>query len=129
MIVKHFWSFLFFLVPFFGVAAFVAAPHFNIWLPRDISEQGRTIDNLFMFILYLTGVVFIVTERVLYYFLWKYDGKSNKEPIKFSHGSHALELVWTIIPAVTLLVHCYLPDAGLGRRQIRRYRRSPSLVK
>jgi len=101
--VKHFWGFLFFLVPLFGVATFVFAPHFNIWLPRDVSEQGRTIDNLFMFILYLTGIVFIVTESVLFYFLWKYDGKSNKEPVKFSHGSHALELVWTIIPAVTLL--------------------------
>ncbi|TWU23564.1 cytochrome c oxidase subunit II [Bythopirellula polymerisocia] len=100
---KHFWSFLFFLVPLFGVATFVFAPHFNIWLPRDISEQGRVIDGLFMFILYLTGAVFIVTESVLFYYLWKYNGKSNDQPVKFSHGSHALELVWTIIPAVTLL--------------------------
>jgi cytochrome c oxidase subunit 2 len=85
------------------VATFVAAPYFNIWLPRDISEHGRTIDSLFMFILYLTGAVFIVTEMVLFWFSWKYDAQSNEEPVKFSHGSHALELVWTILPAVTLL--------------------------
>ena len=100
---KRFWSFLFLLVPLGGVATFVAAPYFNIWLPRDVSEHGRTIDNLFMFILYLTGAVFLVTEMVLFYFSWKYDAKSNQEPAKFSHGSHALELVWTILPAVTLL--------------------------
>lgn len=100
---KRFWSFLFLLVPIGGVATFVAAPYFNIWLPRDVSEHGRTIDNLFMFILYLTGVVFIITEMVLFWFSWKYDANSNEEPVKFSHGSHALELVWTIIPAVTLL--------------------------
>lgn len=100
---NRFWSFLFLLVPLGGVATFVAAPYFNIWLPRDISEQGRTIDSLFMFILYLTGIVFIVTELVLFYFSWKYNGATNKEPAKFSHGSHALELVWTILPAVTLL--------------------------
>ena len=100
---RRFWSFLFLLVPLGGVATFVAAPYFNIWLPRDVSEHGRTIDNLFMFILYLTGAVFIVTELVLFYFSWKYDAKSNQEPVKFSHGSHALELVWTILPAVTLL--------------------------
>jgi cytochrome c oxidase subunit II len=101
--VNRFWSFLFLLVPVGGVATFVAAPYFNIWLPRDISEHGRTIDSLFMFILYLTGAVFIVTELALVYFSWKYDGSSNEEPVKFSHGSHALELVWTILPAVTLL--------------------------
>jgi len=101
--VKRFWSFLFLLVPLGGVATFVAAPYFNIWLPRDVSEHGRTIDSLFMFILYLTGAVFIVTEMALFWFSWKYDAKTNQEPVKFSHGSHALELVWTILPAVTLL--------------------------
>jgi len=101
--VKHFWSILFLLVPIGGVATFVAAPYFNIWLPRDISEHGHTIDGLFMFILYLTGIVFIATELVLVYFAWKYDEKTSEEPVKFSHGSHALELVWTILPAVTLL--------------------------
>ena len=97
------WSFLFFLVPVFGVATFVAAPYFNIVMPQDVSEHGWVIDNLFMFILYLTGVVFVVTECVLFYYMWKYSGKNNEEPVKFSHGSHSLELVWTILPAITLL--------------------------
>jgi len=101
--VNRFWSWLFLLVPIGGVATFVAAPRFNIWLPRDISEHGHTIDSLFMFILYLTGAVFIVTQLVLFYFSWKYDDKSNQDPVKYSHGSHALEIVWTILPAVTLL--------------------------
>ena len=56
-----------------------------------------------MFILYLTGAVFIVTELVLVYYMWKYDASSNDKPVKYSHGSHALELVWTILPSVTLL--------------------------
>ena len=29
--------------------------------------------------------------------------RTNPEPVKFSHGSHTLEVVWTILPAVTLL--------------------------
>jgi cytochrome c oxidase subunit 2 len=101
--VRRFWSLLFLLVPIGGVGTFVAAPYFNIALPQDVSEHGHVIDNLFMFILYLTGAVFIVTECVLFYFMWKYDARSNEKPVKFSHGSHALELVWTILPAVTLL--------------------------
>ena len=35
--------------------------------------------------------------------MWKYDAGTNREPVKFSHGSHTLEVVWTILPAVTLL--------------------------
>ena len=99
----NFWALLFLAVPVMGVATFVLADRYNIWLPRDVSEHGRTIDQLFFFILYLTGIVFIVTEVVLFYFAWKYDAKQNTKPVEFSHGSHSLEVVWTILPAVTLL--------------------------
>lgn len=102
-LLRNFWCWLFLLVPVLGVATFVLAPRYNIYFPKDVSEHGRAIDNLFMFVLYLTGVVFVVTEVALFYFIWKYDGKSTKEPVKYSHGSHALELVWTILPAATLL--------------------------
>jgi len=91
------------MVPVLGVATFVAAPYFHHWFPRDISEGGRVIDQLFMFILYLTGTIFVATEGALFYFTWKYNGRTNREPVKFSHGSHTLEVVWTILPAVTLL--------------------------
>ena len=100
------------LVPILGVATFVAAPYFNIWLPRDVSEHGKTIDDLFMFILYLTGIVFVVTEIALFLFTWRYDERTNKEAAKFSHGSHTLEVVWSILPAVTLLfIAIYQMDA------------------
>lgn len=98
-----FWGFLFFLVPFLGVALFAWAPFNNHWLPRDVSTHGHEIDHLFNFILGLTGVVFIVTELLLFWFIWRYDGATNTSPVKFTHGSHNLEIVWTILPAATLL--------------------------
>jgi cytochrome c oxidase subunit 2 len=97
------WSLFFLLVPILGVACFVAGPIYGLWLPQDISQHGHTIDHLFYFILWLTGVVFIATEVVLAWFLWKYDGRDAARPVQFTHGSHALELVWTILPAFTLL--------------------------
>jgi cytochrome c oxidase subunit 2 len=100
------------LVPILGVATFVVAPHYNIWFPRDVSSHGRVIDNLFIFIMWLTGIVFVVTEVALFWFAWKYDGQRNREPVKFSHGDHTLEVVWTILPAVTLLfIAIYQMDA------------------
>jgi cytochrome c oxidase subunit 2 len=100
-----FWSLVFLLVPIFGVGVFLygASSSVNIWLPRDVSESGYKIDDLFMFILWLTGVVFLATEGALFWFLWKYNAQSNPAPVKFTHGSHNLEIVWTILPAVTLL--------------------------
>lgn len=107
-----FWSLLFLLVPILGVLTFVLAPSYGLWLPRDVSEHGRVIDGLFMFILWLTGIVFVVTEVVLFYFMWKYDERTNKKRALFSHGSHSLEVVWTILPAVTLLfIAIYQMDA------------------
>jgi len=90
-------------VPILGVGLFAAAPLMGHWLPDDISESGRKIDHLWYFILYLTGLVFVVTEVVLFWFIWKYDGSKNPESPKFTHGSHSLELVWTLVPAATLL--------------------------
>ncbi len=107
-----FWSLLFLTVPIMGAAAFVFAPYYNIWLPTDVSEHGRTIDGLFMFILWLTGIVFLGTEMCLFYFMWKYEKSRNAKKVIFTHGSHSLEVVWSIIPAVTLLfIAIYQMDA------------------
>ncbi|HUY89328.1 MAG TPA: cytochrome c oxidase subunit II [Pirellulales bacterium] len=97
------WSLLFLLVPVLGIGLFVWAPSNGYWLPRDISKHGWQIDHLFNFILVLTGLVFAATEVVLFWFLWRYDAKTNRAPVKYTHGSHNLEVVWTILPAATLL--------------------------
>jgi cytochrome c oxidase subunit 2 len=101
--VGRFWSVLFLLVPVLGVASFVAAPFIRHWLPEDISEHGHKIDHLFLFILWLTGAVFVATEAALFWYLWKYDASKNVEAAKFTHGNHSLEIVWTLLPAATLL--------------------------
>jgi len=94
---------LFLLVPVLGIGLFVWAPFNNHWLPKDVSSHGHEIDHLFNFILWLTGVVFLITEMLLFWFIWRYDGKRTTTPVKFTHGSHNLEVVWTILPAATLL--------------------------
>ncbi len=117
---NRFWCLIFLLVPILGVATFVIAPYQNIWFPADISEHGRVIDNLFMFTLYLTGAVFLGTELAMFYFMWKYNSQSNQEPVKYSHGSHTLEVVWTILPAVTLLfIAIYQMDAWAAAKMRR----------
>lgn len=107
---------MFLAVPVLGVLCFVCAMA-NLWpmsggawsfpadhwLPVNINEYGHIIDSLFMFILYLTGIIFVGTSLALFWFMWKYDATKHSEPVKFTHGSHSLEIVWSIIPAATLL--------------------------
>ena len=112
-----FWALLFLTVPILGTLVFaismmganptaealIPLPWERIWLPEDISRDGHMIDSLFMFILYLTGAVFIATELVMVWFMLRYDKDANPGPVKYTHGSHHLEVVWTILPAATLL--------------------------
>lgn len=102
------WSLFFLCVPILGVATFVLAiadiwPLKGHWLPANVNDHGGIIDSLFMFILYLTGAIFIGTGLVLPWYLFKYDAARNREPVKYTHGSHTLEIIWSIIPAATLL--------------------------
>ena len=106
----RFWSIVFLLVPVLGVVAFVL-PMAEIWpfhrgghwLPENANQFGGIIDSLFLFILGLTGIIFIGTGIALFWFMWKYDKANNPEPVKFTHGSHTLEVVWSILPAATLV--------------------------
>jgi len=98
-----------------GVFAWAMAdlwPMQGHWLPRNINDHGQVIDNLFLFILYLTGIIFVITGIALFWFLWKYDATKNAQPVAYTHGSHALEVVWSIIPAATLVfIAIYQMDA------------------
>ncbi|MFM7071805.1 MAG: cytochrome c oxidase subunit II [Planctomycetota bacterium] len=104
----RFWSLLFLSVPILGTLAFVFAiagvgPFRDHWLPENVNDYGGVVDQLFMFILYLTGVIFIGTGVALFWFMWKYDAAKNAQPPVYMHGSHALEIVWSVLPAATLL--------------------------
>ena len=122
-----FWSLLFLAVPVLGVATFAAAPAWRVWLPKDVSEHGASIDALFYFILVLTGVVFIATEGLLFWFLWKYDAAKATGPATYIHGSHTLEVVWTIIPAATLLFLAIYQMNAWADVKMRRPRMAPTV--
>jgi cytochrome c oxidase subunit 2 len=115
--VGRFWTFLFLMVPVLGVGSFVWAmagwwPMAGHWLPANVNLHGGVIDSLFLFILVLTGVIFVATSLVLCWVMWKYDAAKNPQPATFTHGSHTLEVVWSILPAATLVfIAIYQMDA------------------
>ncbi len=90
------------------------------WLPLDVSQNGSVIDSLFMFILYLTGIIFVGTSLALFWFMWVYDRERHTAPVVYMHGSHTLEVVWSIIPAATLLfIAIYQMNAWANHKMLR----------
>jgi cytochrome c oxidase subunit 2 len=79
------------------------APGMNWWFPgKSGSPLGTQIDDLFHLILYIVTATFIGTQIAMVYVLWK-GSKHGDEKSWFSHGSHNLEVIWTIVPAGILL--------------------------
>lgn len=73
----------------------------TVWLPENVSTFGGSIDALFYFILYLTGVVGVAVFVVLGIFLYQYRHKPGRAAT-FIHGNNKLETVWTLVPTLIL---------------------------
>lgn len=103
------WSLLFLAVPVVGTAMFLIGMLANsgplaMWFPENINPLADEIDRLHDIILAMIGVVFIATSLALFWFMWKYDAASNPGKAKFVHGNHRLEVWWTVIPAIILIL-------------------------
>src|SRR5690606_11175077 len=72
-------------------------------LPESASDHGEKIDSMIWITLAITGFVFIVTQILLFWYAFKYQEKEGRKPYYFPH-SNKLELIWTVIPAITLTV-------------------------
>ncbi|MCA9025626.1 MAG: cytochrome c oxidase subunit II [Planctomycetaceae bacterium] len=113
---KRFWCAFFMVWPIAAVVLCWLAPGWNWWFPAGpsgtgaaMSPLGERIDDLFYMILIITTVTFVGTQIGLGYVLFTGARRSDQpedaegEKAWFSHGSHNLEVVWSIVPAAVLL--------------------------
>ncbi|WP_298781083.1 cytochrome c oxidase subunit II [uncultured Polaribacter sp.] len=74
-----------------------------LMLPESASIEGEHDDNLFNITFWLIGIVQFIMQFLIFYFTFKYRGKKENKA-KFFADSHKLEIIWTIIPAVVLVL-------------------------
>lgn len=69
------------------------------------SDHGEKIDTMLWLTLGVTGLVFFLTQILLFWFAFKYQYTEKRKAYYFAH-SNKLELIWTVVPAIflTLLV-------------------------
>ena len=74
--------------------------------PEAAGPVATQITDLYNFIFWITCVVFYVVTIPILFTIYRFRRKKNPNPAKFSHST-AVELVWTIIPALICAVITY----------------------
>jgi len=83
------------------------------WLPENISTFGAEIDSLFYLIYYITGAVFLLVTVLMVAFLIMYRHREGRRAI-YSHGHTTLEIIWTVVPAIILVVLSFMSQKTWG---------------
>jgi cytochrome c oxidase subunit II len=80
------------------------SPGTNIFAPA--STPAKSIVDLSIFVLVITGIIFLVVFSLLLYSIFKFRGRGldgGREPAQV-YGSMQIELAWTIIPILIVVV-------------------------
>ena len=72
-------------------------------LPEPASSHGVLIDQMFWTTTAITTFVFIITQILLFGFLFKYRGSEKRKAYYYPHNN-TIEKIWTIVPAIVLTV-------------------------
>lgn len=71
--------------------------------PEGVTSQGADIQNLYNFFLAAAAVVFVLVTGIVVWSVVRYRRRGDELP-KQTHGSTKLEITWTVLPAVLVVV-------------------------
>jgi len=72
-------------------------------LPEAASEHGHKIDAMFWITTAICTFVFVITQILLFGFLFQYRGSDKRKGYYYPHNN-TIEKIWTIIPAIVLTI-------------------------
>jgi len=67
------------------------------------SLEGENIDTMLWISIAVCGVIFLITQVLLFWFSFKYQESDTRKAYYFTHNNK-LELLWTGVPAIVLTV-------------------------
>jgi len=67
------------------------------------SDHGVDVDMMMKITLIITGIVFVITQGLLFWFSFKYQASEKRKAFYYPHNNK-LEVIWTVIPAIVLTV-------------------------
>ena len=72
-------------------------------LPEAASVHGVAIDDMFTVTTVLTLIVFVITQILLFGFLFFYRGSDKRRAYFYPHNN-TIEKIWTVVPAIVLTI-------------------------
>lgn len=72
-------------------------------LGKPASVQGEWIDTMLYITLAVTGLVFFITQILLFWFSFKYQESDTRKAYYYPHNNR-WEIIWTVVPAIFLTV-------------------------
>ena len=75
----------------------------TLFVQPSASEHGEKIDKMMWITLAVTGVVFFMTQILLFWFAYKYQYSEKRKVFYYPHNNK-LEVIWTVVPAIFLTV-------------------------
>lgn len=76
----------------------------GFWMPEQASTFAGSTDAIFHFIYWLSVFFFVLLMGPMVYFAWKYKKRGDDDRTSPIRGSHKLEVVWSTIPGLLLIV-------------------------
>lgn len=122
----------------FLMLGFMIIGLFGVWYCNDLyyhktllvhpsaSNHGEKVDSMLWVTLWVTGIVFIATQILLFWFAYKYQEKEGAKVFYFPHNNF-IEALWTVVPAIVLAVlviiglrnwYSFTGDAPEGAMQV-----------
>ncbi len=72
-------------------------------LPVAACKTGVNYDSMFNVTVIVTGIVFFLTQGVLFWFCYRYQSTEKRTAFFFAHNNK-LEVIWTTIPAIAMAI-------------------------
>ena len=73
--------------------------------PDPVTEDGQDVFNLYLVVLALAAIVFVGVEGFILYAIFRYRRQPGDDVLpEQHHGNNTVEIIWTIIPSVIVLI-------------------------
>lgn len=91
---------------------FLAQSDGSFWMPRRGSTTAEQVDWLFYFILWVSVFFFVLVVAWMLFFIFRYRRRKAGRAEGGPHQNLALELTWTLVPLVIVIIIFSIGFAG-----------------
>lgn len=90
----------------------------SFWLPTRASSYASGVDSVFNFIFWVSAFFFVLVVALMLFFVVRYRYRKGKTQPKVASHNTPLEVVWTIIPTIIVIIIFYLGHRAYVRMTV-----------